>query len=168
MPLALRRLISFPVLSFSESYNFIQLRSSIILNIKNLYVATKPLVTCINNNFCTFDKYVAWILARTYCSHILFCIIAQISASAHLSLMITVAVLCRSLFWSTLTSDVHTFVFGCIQCLFNTGGTLSPCVFGPSLHGTSQNALVYFDDHEFGTSRARDQYSPTLRNNQFY
>jgi len=65
--------------------------------------------------------------------------------------------------WSTMTSDVRSFVRACIHCLSTTGGGKIPRPFGPSAHGTKANDLLQFDYIELGPSTNGEKYVLMLR-----
>lgn len=91
------------------------------------------------------------------------CIIAHTGPSGHRGAASTESTLRQSFFWSTLTSDVRTFVRSCIHCLSTIGGERVPRPFGSSVHGTSPNELLQFDYIEIAPSGTGDKYVLMLR-----
>lgn len=90
-------------------------------------------------------------------------IIAHTGSSGHRESTTTTFVLCKLFFWTTLSTDVETFIRFCIQCLLTTGRGKVPRSFGLAVYGTSANDLLQFDSIEIAPSVTANKYVLILR-----
>ena len=99
-----------------------------------------------------------WIPDRASDLQLRLCIIAHTGPSGHRGRDSTARVLRKHYFWSTMTTDVRTFVQACVHCLSTTGGGMVPRPFGPAVHGTGPNDLLQFDVIELGPTSDGGKY----------
>lgn len=85
-------------------------------------------------------------------------IIAYTGAADHCGVDPTEQVLRKEYWWSTLSSDVNTFVRAFIHCISTTGRGRGPSPFGPTFHGSKPSELLQFDYVHFGPGHDGDRY----------
>lgn len=91
------------------------------------------------------------------------CIILHIGPSSHQGSGATAFILQNVFFWSTMSSDVKTFVASCIHCPSTVGGGRVPRPLGLAVYGTSSNDQLQFDYIEIASSSSGEKFVLMLR-----
>lgn len=162
-PVVIRRLVKIPPLPSSSSEDFEWPSPSEFKSAQESNSANRPSNFVLKDSLWTNSSNAVWIPDACTDLQLRLCIIAHTGPSGHRGTTSTIATLQENFFWSTLSSDVRTFVRSCIHCLSTTGGERVPRPFGPAVHGTSPNDLLQFDYIEVAPSASAEKYVLMLR-----
>ena len=162
-PPTLQRLFRIPVLPFSSEEDFEwPSRESISISQKHADSERPPNLDLVEGLWCN-PMGAVWIPDEDSDLQLRLCIIAHTGPSGHRGRDSTLRVLQKSYFWSTISTDVWTFVRACLHCLSTTGGGQVRRPFGPSVFGSEANDLLQFDYIELGPSSEGAKYVLMLR-----
>jgi len=162
-PVVVRRLIRIPELPSSSADDFDWPTATVIAEAQSTTDTERPKNLRLTDDLWRNPIRAIWIPDTATELQLRLCIIAHTGPSGHRGPSTTETVLRKYYFWSTMTTDVRSFVRACIHCLSTTGGGKIPRPFGPSVHGTKANDLLQFDYIEIGPSGSGEKYILMLR-----
>lgn len=162
-PPLLRRLIRIPELPSSSATDFDWPTSTEVADEQSKAEDEQPPDLELSDGLWRNPSGSVWIPDRCSDLQIRLCIIAHTGPAGHRGRDATERVMRKYYFWSTMTTDIRTFVQACIHCLSTIGGGKVPRPFGPAVHGTSPNDLLQFDYIELGPTPDGTKYVLMLR-----
>lgn len=158
-----RRLVSIPTLPSSSASDFEWPSPESISAAQAKFAASRPPRLMLIDGLWKNPAGSIWIPDDSDDLQLRLCIIAHTGPSGHRGAKSTESTLRKNFFWSTMTSDVRTFVRSCIHCLSTIGGEKVPRPFGPAIHGTKANDLLQFDYVEIANTPSGMKYILMLR-----
>lgn len=162
-PTTIRRIVRIPELPSSSTEGFEWPTAPSIISAQESAAEERPPNLCREENIWKNPSGAIWIPDSSSDLQLRLCIIAHTGASGHRGAGSTEKVLRKYYFWSTMTTDIRSFVRACIHCLSTTGGGKIPRPYGPAVHGTNPNDLLQFDYFDIGPSRTGEKYVLLLR-----
>ncbi|KAJ8577220.1 hypothetical protein ON010_g1985 [Phytophthora cinnamomi] len=92
------------------------------------------------------------------------CVISHAGASGYRGVDASTSILSDTFIWDTLSTDMASFVAGCIHCL-STQGKKVPRPYGETLRATKPNEVLHFDFLSLPRSEHSTDYVLVLKDN---
>lgn len=162
-PSTVRRIVHICVLPPTTDKDFVWPREQEISDIQNCYRQNRPANLSCKTGLWRNPNNAVWVPDEAADLQLRLCIIAHCGPGGHRGSSATEHDLRKYYFWSTLTSNIRTFVQACIHCISTVGGQKIPRSFGPSVHGTKPNDLSQFDYVEMARSKTGEKYILMIR-----
>ena len=162
-PSTVRRLVHIPELPSSSAEDFEWNTATVISTSQQTAASEMPPNLVPVEGLWQNPNGAIWIPDSDPDLQLRLCVIAHTGPSGHRGQSATETALRKRFFWSTMTTDVRSFVRACIHCLSTVGGRKVPRPFVPAVHGTKPNDLLLFDYIDLGPSTVGDRYVLMLK-----
>jgi transposase InsO family protein len=90
-------------------------------------------------------------------------VIAHQGSAGHRAASATRLALSSRFYWSSLASDVSSFISRCHHCIINANGSIVPRPFGEAVHSNTPNVVIHFDYLSIGLAENGFRYLFVIR-----
>lgn len=91
------------------------------------------------------------------------CTAVHCEHGGHPEIIATTNLIKQNVFWSTMQSEINSYVQGCMFCICSSKGLRVPLPLCQHIHATKVPDLLHFDYFYIGESRSHDEYIIILK-----